>query len=78
MIRTPQRRLLFIALTLAVAVLPIAVGVSGAGATQQKTIRIGLVLPLLSNPFIAPVRDGAVAEAKKLGNIQVLDRKSVV
>jgi len=72
MTRTPHRRLLFIALTLAIASLPLAVCVSGAGAKQQKTIRIGLVLPLLSNPFIAPVRDGAVAEAKKLGNVQVL------
>jgi ribose transport system substrate-binding protein len=72
MTRTPHRRPLFIALALAVAIIPIAVAVSGAGAAQQKTIRIGLVLPLLSNPFIAPVRDGAVAEAKKLGNIQVL------
>jgi ribose transport system substrate-binding protein len=40
--------------------------------SAKKTIRIGLVLPALSNPFISPIRDGAVAEAKKLGNVQVL------
>lgn len=42
------------------------------GSAGQKRIRIGLVLPALSNPFIAPIRDGAVAEAKRLGNVQVL------
>jgi ribose transport system substrate-binding protein len=41
-------------------------------ARAQSKIRIGLVLPLLSNPFIAPIRDGAVETAKKLGNVEVL------
>jgi len=45
---------------------------TSASAGSQKAIRIGLVLPVLSNPFIAPIQTGAVAEAKKLGNITVL------
>jgi ribose transport system substrate-binding protein len=44
-----------------------------AGAkSEQKTIRIGLVLPALSNPFINPVKTGAEAEAKKIGNVKIL------
>jgi ABC-type sugar transport system substrate-binding protein len=55
------------------AIVLAATAVSGSASTAQaKKIRIGLVLPALSNPFIAPIRDGAVAEAKRLGNVQVL------
>jgi ribose transport system substrate-binding protein len=71
-IRISHCRFPVAALALLIAIVSVVVGATGAGATQNKTIRIGLVLPLLSNPFIAPVRDGAVAEAKKLGNVQVL------
>jgi ribose transport system substrate-binding protein len=39
----------------------------GQAATPQASIRIGYVLPDLANPFIAGLRDGAVAEAKKQG-----------
>ena len=70
--RISHRRAILAALALITATVAAVAVTAGAGASQQKTIRIGLVLPLLSNPFIAPVRDGAVAEAKKLGNVQVL------
>jgi len=33
----------------------------------DKTYRIGLVLPALSNPFISPIRDGAEEAAEELG-----------
>jgi ribose transport system permease protein len=36
-------------------------------AAPQGSIRIGYVLPDLANPFIAALRDGAAAEAKKQG-----------
>lgn len=42
---------------------------------RQKRIRIGYVLPDLSNPFIAGLRDGAVIEARKR-NIDVLVKGS--
>ena len=42
---------------------------SGSGAKAKY--RIGLVLPLLSNPAISPIRDGAVREGKKK-DVQVL------
>ena len=45
-----------------------AVGIPLAGrAQEQPQIRIGYVLPDLANPFIAALRDGAVAEADKNG-----------
>ena len=39
----------------------------GQAATPQASIRIGLVLPDLSNLYIAGIRDGAVAQGKKSG-----------
>ena len=65
--RISHRRAILPALALITATVAAVAATAGAGASQQKTIRIGLVLPLLSNPFIAPVRDGAVAEAKNSG-----------
>lgn len=44
---------------------------SGATARTEAKYRIGLVLPLLSNPAISPIRDGAVREGK-LKDAQVL------
>jgi ABC-type sugar transport system substrate-binding protein len=42
------------------AIVLAATAVSGSASTAQaKKIRIGLVLPALSNPFIAPIRDGS-------------------
>src|SRR4249920_901620 len=40
---------------------------ASTSASQQATLRFGLVLPDLNNPFISSQRDGAVAEAKKYG-----------
>lgn len=59
----------------AVAALVVALcGVTAATAARKgdstaaaKKIRIGYVLPDLANPFIAGLRDGAQAEAKKRG-----------
>jgi ribose transport system substrate-binding protein len=68
-----RRRRLPLALgVFAAAVLVLGASAVPGSASSEKKIRIGLVLPALSNPFIAPIRDGAVAQAKKLGNVQVL------
>jgi ribose transport system substrate-binding protein len=48
----------------------VGIGASLAGAAAKpvlKTIRVGYVLPDLSNPYAASLRDGAVAEARKKG-----------
>src|SRR5207244_534722 len=44
----------------------LALPMIGSGATTRSSAkyRIGLVLPLLSNPAISPIRDGAVREGK--------------
>ena len=42
-------------------------GGSGGGQPAEEQVRIGFVLPDLSNPVIAGFRDGAVAEAEKRG-----------
>jgi ABC-type sugar transport system substrate-binding protein len=44
-----------------------AVAVMPASGQAQQKMRIGYVLPDLSNPFIAGLRDGAVTQAKKKG-----------
>src|SRR5262245_11330164 len=51
----------------------LALPMVGSGATSRSTAkyRIGLVLPLLSNPAISPIRDGAVRAAKSM-DAQVL------
>ena len=36
---------------------------NSSSQAADKQIRIGLVLPALSNPFIAPVKTGAEAQA---------------
>jgi ribose transport system substrate-binding protein len=61
---------------LAIAACTFAASFSAAtSASQAKTLRFGLVLPDLNNPFISSQRDGAVAEAKKYG-IQLLVKGS--
>jgi ribose transport system substrate-binding protein len=40
---------------------------SGAAGATDKGVRVGLVLPDVSNPFIAAEQQGAVNEAKKYG-----------
>lgn len=68
-----RRRVFLVFLVLSgLAVLLATTAAGGTSGSTQAKIRIGLVLPALSNPFIAPIRDGAVAEAKRLGNVQVL------
>lgn len=57
---------------LVLAVIVVVSSLAAAAAAREnsaaaKTIRIGYVLPDLSNPFIAGLRDGAVVEAKKQG-----------
>ncbi len=42
-------------------------GAASGGSSSEKKVRIGFVLPDLSNPVIAGFRDGAVAEAEKRG-----------
>lgn len=60
--------------TLAIAVLIVAIVAAGAAARGSGSarvdskIRIGLVLPDLSNPYIAGLRDGVQAEARKSGD----------
>jgi ribose transport system substrate-binding protein len=44
---------------------------SGANTHRSAKYRIGLVLPLLSNPAISPIRDGAVRQGKS-SDVQVL------
>jgi ribose transport system substrate-binding protein len=64
-----KRRLSLGGAVLAVAVTGVAgatVAAPAAADTEGGRTRIGLVLPDLANPFIAAIRDGAVAEAKKL------------
>lgn len=56
-----------------------AVAVSGGAASPRKakkTIRIGLVLPALSNAAILDIKLGAEARAKKLGHVQILTAAS--
>ncbi len=72
-----RRLLVWLVITVIAACVVAATALGSPARTSRttaakKTIRIGLVLPALSNPFIAPIRDGAIAEAKKLGNVQVL------
>ena len=54
----------------AVAAVVAVCGATAATASNDRAeakIRIGYVLPDLANPFIAGLRDGAAAEAKKQG-----------
>lgn len=56
-----------IAVALAAAgVAGVVVAAPASADTDGGKTRIGFVLPDLANPFIAGIRDGAVAEAKKL------------
>jgi ABC-type sugar transport system substrate-binding protein len=68
---TAMKRLGWTSVAAALAVTSVfvtAIAVSGATAGPGAAkIRIGLVLPDLSNPSIAGLRDGALAEAKKRG-----------
>jgi ABC-type sugar transport system substrate-binding protein len=45
---------------------------TGAPSSGQKTVRIGFVLPALSNAAILDIKVGAEARAKKLGGIRIL------
>lgn len=61
--------------SVAAVVLAAATGVattSASTAAKAKSIRIGLVLPALSNEAINDVKLGAEARAKQLGNVQIL------
>jgi len=63
------------AISVALAVVAIGAVVATTSASSGKTskkIRIGLVLPALSNEAINDVKLGAEARAKQLGNVQVL------
>ena len=65
-----SRRLLVGATAIAVAGGIAGASVAASNTTNAATaakVRIGFVLPDLANPFIAGIRDGAVAEAKKQG-----------
>jgi ribose transport system substrate-binding protein len=53
------------------AFVALALPASGVSSSGAKKYRIGLVLPLLSNPAISPIRDGAVQAAKTM-NAEVL------
>src|SRR5262245_251143 len=60
-----------IALACAGVVAAAAVAASGSHARASADYRIGLVLPDLSNLYIAGIRDGAVAQGKK-SNAEIL------
>jgi ribose transport system permease protein len=69
-----RRRLKLGGAALSVAVLGVAgatVAAPAAADVEGGKPRIGLVLPDLANPFIAGIRDGAVAEAK-VRNVDLL------
>jgi D-allose transport system substrate-binding protein len=59
-----MRKFRSIALGLALVV---AMGLMPASAAPSKEIRIGFVLKTLMNPFWVDMKEGALAEAKKLG-----------
>ena len=59
--------MLAVALLAAGAVATAAVAASSTRSSHAKTYRIGLVLPDLSNLYIAGIRDGALAQAKTSG-----------
>lgn len=68
-----RRRLLHLALVLATVLgLAVPAASTGAGSTRQKTVRIGFVLPALSNAAILDIKLGAEARAKKLGHVTIL------
>jgi ribose transport system substrate-binding protein len=60
------RTMLVVALV-ALGALAATAAATTAHASKAANYRIGLVLPDLSNLYIAGIRDGAQAEAKKVG-----------
>lgn len=69
-----MRRWIILA-SVAAAVLAAATSVattSASTAAKAQSIRIGLVLPALSNEAINDIKLGAEARAKQLGNVQIL------
>jgi fructose transport system substrate-binding protein len=66
--RVSMRRLPLIAAVLAVAAMAVAVAVSSAGTgSKTATIKVGLITKDVTNPFFVKMRQGATAEAKKMG-----------
>ena len=61
-----------VAAVLAASAAALTASKSSPAKADATTIRIGLVLPALTNPFIAPVKTGAEAAAKKIGNVKIL------
>ena len=64
-----RRRPLVLALALVVAVSAVLVAVAAAGTSKQTAtkIKVGLITKDVTNPFFVKMRQGATAQAKKLG-----------
>ena len=64
-----RRRPLVLALALVVAVSAVLVAVAAAGTSKQSAtkIKVGLITKDVTNPFFVKMRQGATAQAKKLG-----------
>jgi fructose transport system substrate-binding protein len=64
-----RRRPLVLALALVVAVSTVLAAVAAAGTSKQTvtTIKVGLITKDVTNPFFVKMRQGATAQARKLG-----------
>jgi fructose transport system substrate-binding protein len=64
-----RRRPLILALALVVAVSAVLAAVAAAGTSKQNAtkIKVGLITKDVTNPFFVKMRQGATAQAKKLG-----------
>jgi ABC-type sugar transport system substrate-binding protein len=67
-----RRRLIPASLAVVLVAAAVAAATSASTSVRVKTIRIGLVLPALSNEAINDIKLGAEARAKQLGGIQIL------
>ncbi|HXX37201.1 MAG TPA: sugar ABC transporter substrate-binding protein [bacterium] len=65
------RKLLTLSVVLTVVVGLLVTGGVPPAQSQAKAVRLTMVLGRLDNPFFASVRDGAQAEANRVGNVQV-------
>jgi fructose transport system substrate-binding protein len=61
------RRWPSLAVTLVVLVGAVAIATAASAGTEQGTIKVGLITKDVTNPFFVKMKQGATAEAKKLG-----------
>src|SRR5581483_11107727 len=66
--RAARGRQLIVAALAVVAIAAAAAAVAGAGtSSHQATIKVGLITKDVTNPFFVKMRQGATAQASKLG-----------